>query len=100
MNILITTISKLFQNYGKEEYEESILNCMNEIINSYITEILVQSKKNMNLAKRTKLDMNDIDKTINIQQNNMYRSKTSFQEMKYLADKINNVDLPQIPESP
>ena len=54
MNILITTISKLFQNYGKEEYEESTLNCMNEFINSYITEILVQSKKNMNLAKRTK----------------------------------------------
>ena len=44
--------------------------------------------------------MHDIDKTISIQQNNMYRSKTSIQEMKYLADKINNVDLPQIPESP
>ena len=44
--------------------------------------------------------MRDIDKTISIQQNNMYRSKTSIQEMKYLADKINNVDLPQIPESP
>jgi histone H3/H4 len=50
----ITTIRKLFQNYGIEEYEESTLNCMNEFINSYITEILVQSKKNMNLAKRTK----------------------------------------------
>ena len=50
----ITTIRKLFQNYGIEKYEESTLNCMNEFINSYITEILVQSKKNMNLAKRTK----------------------------------------------
>ena len=78
----ITTISKLFQNYGIEEYEESTLNCMNEFINSYITEILVQSKKNMNLAKRTKWDIHDIDKTISIQQNNMYRSKTSIQEMK------------------
>ena len=96
----ITTIRKLFQIYGIEEYEESTLNCINEFINSHITDILTQAKKNMNIAKRTKLDIRDLEVAVINQQNHMYRSKTLIQEMKYLVDKVNNVNLPQIPESP
>jgi len=95
----ITIIRKIFSSLGIEEYEKNTLNYMSEFINSYIIDILQEAKKNMILAKREKINIEDVESAVSTKQNHMYKNRSTVQEMKLLADKINSIDLPKIPES-
>jgi hypothetical protein len=72
---------------------------MSEFINSYIIDILQEAKKNMNLAKREKINIEDVESAVNIKQNHIYKNRSTIQEMKLLADKVNLIELPNISES-
>ena len=93
-------IEELFKNLGIKNYETSALNCMNKFIDSYITNVLKDAKKNMILSKREKITLEDVELTINKKQNNMFNNRAKINEMKFLANKVNSIDLPQIPENP
>ena len=95
----ITIIRKIFDSLGIEEYEKNTLNYMSEFINSYIIDILKEAKKNMNLAKREKINIEDVEAAVSTKQKDMYRNRTTIKEMKSLANKINTVELPNIPEN-
>ena len=95
----ITIIRKIFDSLGIEEYEKNTLNYMSEFINSYIIDILQEAKKNMNLAKREKINIEDVESAVNIKQNHIYKNRSTIQEMKLLADKVNLIELPNISES-
>ena len=95
----ITIIRKMFDNLGIEEYEKNTLNYMSEFINSYIIDILQEAKKNMILAKREKINIEDVESAVSTKQNHMYKNRTTVQEMKLLADKMNSIELPKIPEN-
>jgi histone H3/H4 len=95
----ITIIRKIFDSLGIEEYEKNTLNYMSEFINSYIIDILKEAKKNMNLAKREKINIEDVEAAVSTKQKDMYRNRTTIKEMKSLANKINTVELPKIPEN-
>ena len=72
---------------------------MSEFINSYIIDILQEAKKNMNLAKREKINIEDVESAVNIKQDHIYKNRSTIQEMKLLADKVNLIELPNISES-
>ena len=93
-------IEELFKNLGIKNYETSALNCMNKFIDSYITNVLKDAKKNMILSKREKITLEDVELTINKKQNNMFNNRAKIPEMKFLANKVNSIDLPPIPENP
>jgi len=95
----ITIIRKIFSSLGIEEYEKNTLNYMSEFINSYVIDILKEAKKNMILAKREKINIEDVESAVSTKQNHMYKNRTTVQEMKLLADKMNSIELPKIPES-
>ena len=95
----ITIIRKIFSSLGIEEYEKNTLNYMSEFINSYIIDILKEAKKNMILAKREKINIEDVESAVSTKQNHMYKNRTTVQEMKLLADKMNSIELPKIPEN-
>ena len=95
-----STIDKLFKNLGIKEYENNAFNCLNEFIDLYITNILKDAKKNMIISKREKISVEDIELAINKNQNNMFNNRAKIPEMKFLANKVNIIDLPQIPENP
>ena len=95
----ITIIRKIFDSLGIEEYEKNTLNYMSEFINSYIIDILQEAKKNMNLAKREKINIEDVESAVNIKQNHIYKNRSTIQEMKLLADKVNLIEFPNISES-
>ena len=96
----ITIIRKIFSSLGIEEYEKNTLNYMSEFINSYIIDILQEEKKNMILAKREKINIEDVESAVSSKQNHIYKNRTTVKEMKILSDKVNSIDLPEIPESP
>ena len=96
----ITIIRKIFSSLGIEEYEKNTLNYMSEFINSYIIDILQEAKKNMILAKREKINIEDVESAVSSKQNHIYKNRTTVKEMKILSDKVNSIDLPEIPESP
>ena len=73
---------------------------MSEFINSYIIDILQEAKKNMILAKREKINIEDVESAVSSKQNHIYKNRTTVKEMKILSDKVNSIDLPEIPESP
>ena len=95
----ITIIRKIFDSLGIEEYEKNTLNYMSEFINSYIIDILKEAKKNMNLAKREKINIEDVEAAVSTKQKDMYRNRTTIKDMKSLANKVNNLELPNIPEN-
>ena len=95
----ITIIRKIFSSLGIEEYEKNTLNYMSEFINSYVIDILKEAKKNMILAKREKINIEDVESAVSTKQNHMYKNRTTVQEMKLLADKMNSIELPKIPEN-
>ena len=95
----ITIIRKIFDSLGIEEYEKNTLNYMSEFINSYIIDILKEAKKNMNLAKREKINIEDVESAVSTKQNDLYRNRTTIKEMKPLANRVNNLELPNIPEN-
>ena len=96
----ITIIRKIFSSLGIEEYEKNTLNYMSEFINSYIIDILQEAKKNMILAKREKINIEDVESAVSSKQNHMYKNRTTLKDMKILSDKVNSIDLPEILESP
>ena len=96
----ITIIRKMFDSLGIEEYEKNTLNYMSEFINSYIIDILKESKKNMILSKREKINIEDVELAVKTKQNLMYINRPPVQKMKELAEKVNSVPLPLIPETP
>jgi len=96
----ITIIRKIFSSLGIEEYEKNTLNYMSEFINSYIIDILQEAKKNMILAKREKINIEDVESAVSSKQNHIYKNRTTLKDMKILSDKVNSIDLPEILESP
>lgn len=96
----ITIIRKIFDSLGIEEYEKNTLNYMSEFINSYIIDILQEAKKNMILAKREKINIEDVESAVSSKQNHIYKNRTTLKDMKILSDKVNSIDLPEILESP
>ena len=96
----ITIIRKIFSSLGIEEYEKNTLNYMSEFINSYIIDILKKEKKNMVLAKREKINIEDVESAVSSKQNHIYKNRTTLKDMKILSDKVNSIDLPEILESP
>jgi histone H3/H4 len=96
----ITIIRKMFDSLGIEEYEKNTLNYMSEFINSYIIDILKESKKNMILSKREKINIEDVELAVKTKQNLMYINRPPVQKMRELAEKVNSVPLPLIPETP
>ena len=95
----ITIIRKIFDSLGIEEYEKNTLNYMSEFINSYIIDILKEAKKNMNLAKREKINIEDVESAVSTKENHMYKNRSTYKEMKSLADKVNSIKIPEIKES-
>ena len=96
----ITIIRKMFDSLGIEEYEKNTLNYMSEFINSYIIDILKESKKNMILSNREKINIEDVELAVKTKQNLMYQNHTPISRMKELAEKVNSIPLPLIPETP
>ena len=96
----ITIIRKMFDSLGIEEYEKNTLNYMSEFINSYIIDILKESKKNMILSGREKINIEDVELAVKNKQKLMYQNRPPISKMKELADKLNANQLPLIPESP
>ena len=96
----ITIIRKMFDSLGIEEYEKNTLNYMSEFINSYIIDILKESKKNMILSGREKINIEDVELAVRNKQKLMYQNRPPISKMKELADKLNANQLPLIPESP
>ena len=96
----ITIIRKMFDSLGIEEYEKNTLNYMSEFINSYIIDILKESKKNMILSKREKINIEDVEYAVKKKQILMYQNRPPSSRMKNLAEKVNSIPLPLIPESP
>ena len=96
----ITIIRKMFDSLGIEEYEKNTLNYMSEFINSYIIDILKESKKNMILSNREKINIEDVELAVKKKQNLMYQNRPTVSQMKNLAEKVNSIPLPLIPESP
>ena len=95
----ITIIRKIFDSLGIEEYEKNTLNYMSEFINSYIIDILKEAKKNMNLAKREKINIEDVESAVTTKENHMYKNRSTYKEMKSLADKVNSIEISNIKES-
>ena len=93
-------IEKLLKSEGIEEYDISSINCLNEFINSYLTDLIKSVKIKMNLTKKEKIDILLVASALKQKQNNMYQSKSSIYEMTYMANKINSFELPPIPETP
>ena len=96
----ITIIRKMFDSLGIEEYEKNTLNYMSEFINSYIIDILKESKKNMILSNREKINIEDVELAVKKKQFLMYQNRCSVSKMKDLAEKVNSIPLPQIPDIP
>ena len=96
----ITIIRKMFDSLGIEEYEKNTLNYMSEFINSYIIDILKESKKNMILSNREKINIEDVELAVKTKQNLMYQNHPPISRMKELAEKVNSIPLPLIPETP
>ena len=95
-----STIAKLLNDSGIKEYESEIINCMNEFINSYITNILKEAKKNMVRTKREKINIEDIELAIKKKQDKLYKNSSNIHDLKFLAEHVNSYELPQIPETP
>ena len=95
-----STIAKLLNDSGIKEYENEIINCMNEFINSYITNILKEAKKNMVRTKREKINIEDIELAIKKKQDKLYKNSSNIHDLKFLAEHVNSYELPQIPETP
>ena len=93
-------IEKLLKSEGIEEYDISSINCLNEFINSYLTNLIKSVKIKMNLTNKEKIDILLVASALKQKQNNMHQSKSSIYEMTYMANKINSFELPPIPETP
>ena len=96
----ITIIKKMFDSLGIEEYEKNTLNYMSEFINSYIVDILKESKKYMILSKREKINKEDVELAVKNKQNLMYQNRPDVSRMKTLASQVNSIPLPFIPDTP
>ena len=83
----ITIIRKMFNSLGIEEYEKNTLNYISEFINSYIINILKESKKNMILSKRGKINIEDVESAVKTKQILMYQNRPPVSKMKDLAEK-------------
>ena len=83
-------ISKLFNSLNIKEYEPNTINFMNEFIKSYIKNVLKEEKKNMILAKREKITIEDVESAVNTNQNNMYKNRSKIHEMQFLGDRSLN----------
>ena len=94
-----TTIIKLLESLGISEYDNYTLNCLKQFINSYIKDILKESKKRMLLLKRDKIVKEDLISLLYKKQYEMYKSHILEYENKSL-ERINMKELPPIPESP
>jgi histone H3/H4 len=53
-------VSPLLTRQGIEEYEKNALNFVSEYLNSYITDILSDSKQYAFFAERNKINIEDI----------------------------------------
>lgn len=93
-------IENLLKSQGIEEYDNSSINCLNEFINSYITDIIKEAKTRAKLSKKDKIDKVSIGSILKAKQNNMYQSKSNVLELTYFANRINSYELPPIPELP
>ena len=93
-------IEKLLKSQGIEEYDNGSINCLNEFINSYISDLVNEAKTRMKLSKQEKIDKVLFASIIKQKQYNMYQSKSNIFEMTYLARKLNEYELPPIPEAP
>ena len=93
------TIIKLLESLGITEYDNYTLNCLKQFINSYIKDILSESKKRMLLLKRDKIVKEDIISSLYKKQYEMHKSRMSEYENRTL-ERINMKELPPIPESP
>ncbi len=96
----ITIIRKMFDSLGIEEYEKNTLNYMSEFINSYIVDILKESKKYMILSKREKINKEDVELAVKNKQNLMYQNRPDVSKMKMLANQVNSIPLPFIADTP
>jgi len=94
----IFTLKKIFDNNNIYEYEKSTLPFLSEFLNNYITEILIESKKNMNLSGRNKINLDDVKLSVKNFQNKIYKNKIDIKEMKKISEEINKKNLPNIPE--
>ena len=94
-----TTIIKLLESLGITEYDNYTLNCLKQFINSYIKDLLKESKKRMLLLKRDKIVKEDLISLLYKKQYEMYKSHILEYENKSL-ERINMKELPPIPESP
>ena len=96
----ILTLRKIFDSLGIEEYEKNTLNFMSEFLNTYITDLLNDAKKNMLLANRNKINIEDIKLAVKTKQNILYKNKLNVDDLKSLAYSVNRIELPNIPDSP
>ncbi len=96
----ILTLRKIFDSLGIEEYEKNTLNFMSEFLNTYITDLLNDSKKNMLLANRNKINIEDVKLAVNLKQNILYKNKLNVEDLKILANSVNKIELPGIPDTP
>jgi hypothetical protein len=94
----IYTLKKIFDNNNITEYEKSTLPFLSEFLNNYITDILIESKKNMNLSGRNKINLDDVKLSVKNFQNKIYKNKIDIKEMKKISEEINKKNLPNIPE--
>ena len=96
----ILTIRKFLDSFGIEEYEKSTLNFLSEFLNTYITDLLQDAKKNMLFANRNKINIEDVKLAVKSKQNSLYKNRPDISTLKDLAKTVNEYPLPPIPDSP
>ena len=95
----IVTIRKFFDSIGIEEYEKNTLNFLSEFLNTYVTDLLNDAKKNMLYANRNKINIEDVKLAVKSKQNTLYKNRPDVIALRDLATIVNDIPLPGIPDS-
>ena len=95
----ILTIRKFFDSLGIEEYEKNTLNFLSEFLNTYVTDLLNDAKKNMLYANRNKINIEDVKLAVKSKQNTLYKNRPDVIALRDLATIVNDIPLPSIPDS-
>lgn len=95
----IQIIQKMLLNSGIKEYEKSCVNYISEFLNSYVTDILTEAKKNMTYSNRNKISIDDVKLAVKQKQDIIYLNKPNINELKKTAEVINKIPLPDIPDT-
>ena len=75
------------------------MNFLSEFLNTYVTDLLNDAKKNMLYANRNKINIEDVKLAVKSKQNTLYKNRPDVIALRDLATIVNDIPLPGIPDS-